>query len=102
MSLKKQYIKNKTVCKVSFRVHKKDTLDTKQIFLVGDFNQWHETATPMRQLKNGDFIVALDLEPGREYQFKYYFDRMAWRNDTDADGYIHSDYGNCDNSVVNI
>lgn len=102
MSLKKKYLKNKTICKVDFRIYKKDAKDAKRIFLVGDFNNWHETATPMKPLKNGDFIVTMDLKTGREYQFRYFFDGMVWVNDADADKYVHSSYGNCDNSVVNV
>jgi len=102
MSIKKQYLKNKSICKVHFRLSRKDAGDAKRIFLVGDFNNWNETKTPMKSLKNGDFIATIDLETGREYQFRYFFDRMYWRNDPEADRYIHSSYGNCDNSAVSI
>ena len=102
MSIKKQYLKNKSVCKVHFRLSRKDARDAKRIFLVGEFNNWSETATPMKSLKNGDFIATLDLETGREYQFRYFFDRMHWGNDPEADRYIQSSYGNCDNSAVSI
>lgn len=54
----------------------------------------------MKKLKNGDYNVKLDLETGREYQFRYLVDELKWENDWNADKYVKSSYGNCDNSVV--
>ncbi|WP_300462325.1 isoamylase early set domain-containing protein [Desulfobacula sp.] len=102
MSIKKQFLKTKPICKIKFRLSGKETRNAKQIFLAGDFNRWDQTVTPMKALKNGDFVVTLDLETGREYQFRYLFDGIVWGNDPGADRYSHSLYGNCDNSVVSI
>jgi len=102
VSIKKQYLKTRPACRVTFRLSDKDARDARRIFIVGDFNNWKETATPMKPLKKGGFVADLTLETGREYQFRYFFDRIAWGNDPQADKYIHSPYGNCDNSVIEI
>lgn len=101
MSLKKQFLKSKPVCKVTFRLTAEQAQQADNVFLVGDFNAWDEQSTPMKRLKNGDFSLNMDLESGKEYQFKYLLDGDVWENDWDADNYAPSPVGGTDNSVVN-
>ncbi len=54
----------------------------------------------MKKLKDGDYSIKLDLETGRAYQFRYLIDEVKWENDWNADKYVRSVYGDCDNSVV--
>ncbi len=77
-------------------------MDAKNVYIVGDFNNWNTSADPMEKFKSGDYHIELDLEPGREYQFRYLIDEVRWENDGNADKYVRSDYGGCDNSVVMI
>ena len=56
----------------------------------------------MKPLKKGGFTVTLDLKTGRDYQFRYFFDRLFWGNDPEADRYEYSPFGNCENSVVSL
>lgn len=100
MSIKKQYLKTSPVCKVTFRLSKKEARDAEHVFLVGEFNNWDETATPMKPLKKGGFTATLALKPNNSYQFRYFFDQTVWENDPQADQYVHSTFGSCDNSVV--
>lgn len=100
MSVKKQYLKTKPVCKTTFRLPKEAVPNAKRVHVVGEFNNWDIYATPMKKLKGGDFTVTLDLESGREYQYRYLIDEVTWENDWDADKYVPSAYGNCENSVV--
>jgi 1,4-alpha-glucan branching enzyme len=81
--IKKQYLKSRPICKVTFTM----PADAAQqgINLVGDFNNWDHSATPMEQLKDGRFKAVLELEKGREYQFLYLVDGEAWHNDAEAD-----------------
>jgi hypothetical protein len=51
----------------------------------------------MKKMKNGSFTITLDLEPGREYQFRYLIDDVVWENDWNADKYTKSPYGDSDN-----
>ena len=100
MSIKKLYLKTKPVCKVTFRVQKEANGGAKKIYVVGEFNKWNKDATPMKCYKNGSFSATIDLDLNREYQFRYLIDAADWRNDWDADSYVHCPYGNCNNSVV--
>ncbi|WP_017444905.1 isoamylase early set domain-containing protein [Gayadomonas joobiniege] len=100
MSLKKQFLKSKPVCKVTFRLTAEQAQQADEVFLVGDFNDWEQTANPMKKLKSGDFSLNLNLEAGQSYQFKYLLNGETWENDWDADNYAPSPVGSGDNSVV--
>lgn len=70
-----------------------------QLCLCGDFNEWNEAATPMKQQADGTWALSLELEPDREYQFRYLADGETWHNDWAADGYVPNPHGS-DNSLV--
>jgi hypothetical protein len=54
----------------------------------------------MKKSRNGDYTIKLELEPGREYQFRYLIDNCVWENDWHADKYVKNPYGDSENSVV--
>jgi hypothetical protein len=54
----------------------------------------------MDKSEDGGFVTVFDLEPGREFQFRYLIDESRWENDWYADRYVKSCYGDSDNSVV--
>lgn len=95
--MKKQYLKSKAICKVTFYLPAAVKAET--VHLVGDFNNWDERATPMKKLKDGRFTVLLELESGREYQFRYLVDQSEWHNDWEADKYVPNPFSG-DNSVI--
>lgn len=86
--------------RVMFRLPEVVAPDAKRVCIVGDFNKWDTNANPMQKLKNGDFTTTFNLEPGREYQFRYLIDESKWINDKNADKYVKSPYENIYNSVV--
>lgn len=100
MALKKQYVKKNSMVKVTFRLPKAAAQGAKSVGLVGEFNDWNIYATPMDPLKDGSFKKVLELDPGRAYEYRYLIDETIWENDWDADRYVRSTFGNCDNSVV--
>ena len=102
MSLKKKYLKSKPVCKVSFSLPKDVAETASKVALVGDFNEWDSSANPMKKLKNGSFTSTLDLTSGKEYEFRYLVDGEQWVNDTVADAYVPTVYGDSENSVVAV
>ena len=70
------------------------------VHLVGEFNNWSETSHPMiwdRQQEG--WTIAMDLEKGHEYRFRYLVNKTEWHNDWDADRYEPNSFGG-DNSVV--
>ncbi len=99
MSIKKQFLKSKPVCKVSFKVSKELSNGASKVNLSGDFNNWSETSDEFNALKDGSFSLSVDLETGREYQFRYLLDGTNWVNDEAADRYQNSGF-NSMNSVI--
>jgi 1,4-alpha-glucan branching enzyme len=100
MSIKKRYLKSRPMCKVTFRLDSESAQGAQHVAIVGEFNDWDIAANPMKGLKSGEFTTTLELEVGREYQFRYLIDRKNWQNDGQADKYTYSAYANCENSVV--
>ena len=99
--IKKQYLKSGDLCNVTFMLPKEAAPEARDITLVGDFNNWNVTESPMKKLKNGDFKVTMKLPRGREYRFRYLIDASCWENDWDADEYVPNAFG-CDDSLVKI
>lgn len=97
---KKQYLKTKNVCKVTFRLLKNQVGDASMVKLVGEFNDWNIETSEMHHLKNGDFSYRIDLEPQKAYQFRYLVDDKVWINDESADAYLPSPFPGVDNSVI--
>lgn len=93
MSLKKQFLKSKPVCKVSFRLDAAAVAGAKKVQLLGDFNNWDKSVEPMTALKTNDFTTTLELETGKEYQFRYLVDGTEWKNDSDADYFVANSFG---------
>ena len=99
MSLRKQYLKTRPVCKVTFTLPRQVAGLANTAYLVGDFNDWNVNATPMKRLKNGAFAATLALRRNTEYQFRYLLDGERWENDWKADKYVPNAYRS-ENSVV--
>jgi len=102
MSIKKQYLKTKPVCKVTFKIDAAVSNAAPKAHVVGEFNAWSTSAHPMKRLKNGGFTATLDLEKGREYQFRYLLDKQRWENDSEADRQVPTPYGDSHNSVIAV
>lgn len=102
--LKKQQIKSRKSCKVTFEIAQSElpeTLKVENVHLVGEFNEWDTAATPMTYSKKAKaFRTTLELEPGREYRFRYLVNGEHWCNDWAADGYIPNGLGEDDCLVV--
>jgi 1,4-alpha-glucan branching enzyme len=102
MSIEKKYLKTKNICRTTFRLSAEAAGEAQTAFLVGEFNDWSMHGLPMKRLKDGSFKAEVDLEPGRSYQFRYLLDDDRWENDWNADDYCYSEFGNCENSVVDV
>jgi len=70
-----------------------------RITLVGDFNGWNTRSHPFGRTRAGTWIITVDLEPRRAYQFRYLQGDDQWMNDQEADAHVHNIYGS-DNFVV--
>jgi len=100
MSIKKQFLKSKPVCKVSFKVSKEQAENASEIAIVGDFNQWDPKAEVMKPLKDGSFSHTIELATGSEYQFRYLADKQVWLNEEEADKFAETAFGDAKNAVI--
>jgi 1,4-alpha-glucan branching enzyme len=98
--LKKKFLKTK--CKVTFELPTSLTDGAETVYLVGEFNNWDERATPMdKELvrKTTRFTITLDLDLNKDYQYRYLVNGKKWENDWHADKYVTNPFTG-DNSVV--
>lgn len=95
--LEKTFPKGKTYCKVIF--YSPAQIKAETVHLVGDFNNWDEAITPMKKAKDGRFSVTMQLDLGKEYQFRYLVNGTEWHNDWEADKYAPNPFSG-DNSVI--
>ena len=97
--LTKKVSKNGKKCRVTFELPA--DVNAESAALCGDFNDWDKEALPMKKLKSGVFKVAVTLETGREYRFRYWLDGERWENDWEADAYKPNEFGS-DDSIVEL
>ena len=97
MAIKKQYLKSKPVCKVTFTVPAEEA---NEVVVAGNWNEWNATAEPLKKLKNGTFKTTVDLESGSSYEFKYIVDG-EWQNDDQADAYSWNEFAT-ENGVLKL
>jgi 1,4-alpha-glucan branching enzyme len=98
MSIKKQFIKTKLVCKVTFSIEAKEA---KLASVVGDFNNWNQEKGALSKLKNGTFKAAFDLDKDASYEFKYFVDG-AYINEPEADSFKWNEYAGSENSILTL
>jgi 1,4-alpha-glucan branching enzyme len=51
------------------------------LYLVGRFNEWNESVYRMERTDKGTWSLTLELEPGREFQYRFRTNDGAWLND---------------------
>jgi len=100
MSVKKQYLKSKPVCKVTLSLPKAVARSAREIHIVGEFNDWDQNANPMKALKNGSFKSTLELPIGHSYQFRYLIGKDQWENEPEADEFVSNGLTGDENSVI--
>lgn len=98
--LKKQFLKNKPVCKVTFSLPSSAVQEGSEVRVVGDFNDWNWEQGLTMELKKTEYTAVAELATGRAYEFRYLVNNTDWENDWQADAYAPSPYFGADNSVV--
>lgn len=98
MAIKKQFLKSKPVCKVTFSVPAKEA---EKVSVVGNFNDWNVEATSLQKLKNGTFKGTVDLPTDSSYEFRYVVDG-TYINDDQADAYAWNDFAAAENGILNL
>jgi|SRR6056297_2804824 len=100
--IKKQFLKSKPVCKVTFSMPAEAASEAKEVKLVGEFSEWTKSPIDMKKLKDGSFKTTVNLETGKEYEFRYVIDGDRWENDWEADAYRPNAVTLEENSVVSL
>jgi 1,4-alpha-glucan branching enzyme len=73
-----------------------------RVNIVGEFNEWDTTATPMRRSRaDANWKASIELKSGNRYRFRYLVDGREWLNDWHADDHMENPYGSYD-SVVDL
>jgi 1,4-alpha-glucan branching enzyme len=96
MPIKKQFIKSKPVCKVTFSI---DAKAATTAAVIGDFNNWDQKAGELGKLKNGNFKASFNLPTAASYEFKYIVDG-AFVNEAEADSFQWNEFAGAENSVL--
>ncbi|MGJ8547918.1 isoamylase early set domain-containing protein [Winogradskyella wichelsiae] len=99
MAIKKQYLKTKPICKVTFSVPAEEA---KSVAVIGNFNEWNSEATELKKLKNGTFKGTVDLASNNSYEFRYLIDEKSYLNDAEADGFAWNEFAGADNGIINL
>jgi 1,4-alpha-glucan branching enzyme len=98
MSIKKQFVKTKPVCKVTFSVAAKEA---NTVAVVGDFNNWNAIEGELSKLKNGTFKAVFDLPKDHSFEYRYLVDG-AYVNEPEADSYRWNEFANAENCVLEL
>ncbi|GJM33003.1 MAG: hypothetical protein DHS20C18_20040 [Saprospiraceae bacterium] len=99
--LKKQYLKDKPACKVTFSLPKEVVNGAKEVKVLGDFNNWSwENGVNMKASKTA-YTAVVELKAGSNYEFRYLIDNQKWENDWEADAYQINPFG-VENSVISL
>lgn len=100
--LKKAYSKTKPVCKVTFTLPIEAAQNATEVRILGEFNSWSwENGFQMKAGKS-DFTTEVELEAGKDYQFRYLIDNHIWENDWNADNYVQVQPFGIYNSVLSL
>ena len=76
----------KVVARVTFSLPSSLWVD--KVCLVGEFNGWNPESLPFSRAEDGSWVLTMDFECGRRYEFRYLCDGREWMNDNQADAYV--------------
>jgi len=96
----RKYSDEKTRCQVTFWLPRDAAPDATSVAVAGSFNEWSLDRHPMTRSDNGDFSLEIELEAGKEYEFRFVIDGVRWENAWNADKYVWSDFAQGENSVI--
>ena len=97
--MKKQISKTKNEASVTFSISAEMLNGAKKASVVGEFNNWDVNANPFRIAK-GVGSAKVEMEKGREYQYKFVINGETWVDDPEADKYVGNEFGGTNSVVV--
>lgn len=99
MAIKKQFLKSKPECKVTFRLSKKEVGNVDKVSLLGSFTNWQKNPVSMNKLKSGEFSTVITLPANRDFEYRFLINDSQWINDPAADAYCKNEFGG-ENSLI--
>ena len=86
--------------KITFELSKEFVENAETVAVVGEFNNWDlNKGIQLKKQKDGSYKTAVELEPGRAYQYRFIINGTQWENDPKAEAYEPTPFG-VYNSVV--
>jgi hypothetical protein len=71
--------------------------------VLGDFNNWNPQHAPkLVKQEDGSFSVAVPLQEGETYRYRFLLDNKIWVNDYNAQRYEPAPGLNIDNCVITV
>ena len=92
--IKKQRSKKDDTVKVTFVLPGNHPYG--DVSVVGDFNSWDPTSHPFARRSNKTYSIAVMLDAGKRYRFRYFSQNGQWINDDSADDFERNDFGSED------
>lgn len=102
MALKKQFLKSKPVCKVTFALPVDKVQDASEVAVAGNFNNWDASANLLKKQKNGLFKGTFEFPVGESVEFRYVADGNSWFNDDEADSFVAAGINDEQNCVIEL
>jgi 1,4-alpha-glucan branching enzyme len=74
-------------------------VEAESAVLCGDFNGWDPSVHPLDRAPDGSFRVAIELDAGQSYAYRFLLDGKRWENDWEAERYEANGFGSDDGGV---
>ena len=101
MAINKEYSEDRKICKVTFTLPDYFEESFKHASVVGEFNNWNAEANALEKNKKiGLYSAEIELEGSKEYRFRYVVDGKTWLNDSEADRFEPTPFGDSDNCII--
>ena len=101
MAINKEYSEDRKICKVTFTLPDYFEESFEQASVVGEFNNWDADVNKLgKNKKNGLYSAVIELEGNKEYRFRYIVDGKTWLNDSEADRFEPTPFGDSDNCII--
>ena len=97
----KQKISKTKDCKVKVTFKMPSLEGCNCLYLLGRFNNSNESVYRMQRAEDATWSLTLELESGRDYQYRFRTDNGIWHTDPGAKSYVPNHEG-ADSSVVHV
>lgn len=76
---------SKSRCQITFWLPRESAPEARSIAVAGGFNDWDQYSHLLKRLENGEFKLVVEVQAGREYEFRFVIDDTRWENAWNVD-----------------